>query len=250
MLNTALNRGQCLGEIDFVFGGSTLNILQQRKIPKSWSCIVQRFKNTLSVRRFPNYRWKEYEIGKQLENLLIDGNLHVKDDNERYENLTMLKVEDADRRCTFSILCFAEIDGLLKLDSSSPPIPCEIKCLNPKYWGCKVPLQMISNNSQKLIYGEKERHIEDKERIKFRLTDIKEFDRDEIIARQSVSKIREREGNILYCLNELNRIKSTLEEHKVHLLNFIDGNISVELAGREFDDCQIRPDVVNGLLSN
>ena len=74
---------------------------------------------------------------------------------------------------------------------------------------------MISNNSAKWIYGEKRSRGKS-----FRLTNIIEFERDEIVERNRAPKIRRIEENILYCLKELQAKKSSLEENRIYLLNF------------------------------
>ena len=240
--------------LDFVFGGPTLSILAVRVIPSKIQLIVQRVRGLLSVRKFANYTWRENEIGTQFETLMTDGKLDYKDDSLRHENLTLLQVSDKDCNDKYSILCFAEIDGEILSSSENnkvttksfnSSITCEIKTSKPVYWNCKLPLQMISNNSQKLIYGDKEKNEKDK----YVLKNIIELDRDDVIGRNHITKIRRKERNILLSLKELKEKSKSLEENKVYLLKFDNKKLILEAAGPEHDDCQIRPDIINALLS-
>ena len=266
VLDIAQNKGLDLNDLDFLFGGPILGVLGERMVPiedyhnQSWVIIVQRFRGVLSVRRYPNYTWKENVIGKQLESLIIDGKLEFEDSTERNENLTLLKVSDTDGKNNYSILCVAEIDGQIKpsmnnkhnkksfQNSLNSQSICEIKSTNPRYWGCKLPLQMISNNSKKLIYGQKEKLQNDKSKCK--LTNILEIERDAIIGRNHASKIKTNEENILHCLKELKKKRSSFEENKIYLLKFDEKMLIIEdPLGHEYDDCQIKPEIVNSLLS-
>lgn len=147
-MKIAKNLGLPLNVLDFTFGGSVLGVLGETKIPSERNLIVQRFNETLSVRNYSNYTWKENEIGTQFESFMINGNFDSKDDNNQNENITYLRVEDADCKHNYSILCFAEIDGQVvqpsnnSISSSSSKsseslIICELKCSNPNFWGCK-----------------------------------------------------------------------------------------------------------------
>jgi len=257
-MKIAKTLGLSLNDLDFTFGGCVLGVLGEKKIQPGRNLIVQRFNGTLSVRNYSNYTWKENEIGSQFESFIINGKFYSKDDNNHIENLTYFKVANSDCKHNYSILCMAEIDGQAvqpsnnytsssSSKSSESPIICELKCSNPKFWGCKVPLQMISNNSKKLIYGEK-RKIDNG---KFKLVKIHEFDIHEVIRRNNIAEIRETEENILYCLKKLKDMASTLEENKVYLLKFDRGTLTLERpAGHEYDNSQIRKAVVNSLLQD
>ena len=127
------------------------------------------------------------------------------------------------------------------------PVLCELKVSNPNYWDCRLPLQMVSNNSTKLIYGVKR----PRNNGRYQLSHIHEADRDEIIERFNISKIRETEDNILHCLKVLKDISSSLPENKVYLLSFDGGELKLEVpTDQKYDNCQLRPEVVDSLLQN
>ena len=254
VMNIAKSFGLSLTDMDFVFGGSVLGVLGERKIRSGCYFIVQRYNRILAIRRYSNYTWKENGIGTQFERFMIDGKIESMDDNNRNENLTHLRISDIDCNHNYSILCFAEIDGQILQPSEDYasfskhdkiPIICELKTQNPKYWGCNLPLQMISNNSNKLIYGEKTKN----RRGKWKLLNIHEYDRDDIIGRKETTKVRNTEENILYCLKALKDVSSSLDEYKVHLLQFNCGKLLLEKpTTQEYDDCQLRSDVVDSLI--
>ena len=260
VLRIAQKKGLDLNDLDFVFGGSTLGVLAERHLPpKSWNdkelaiFIVQRIRGIISVRKFPNYTWRVNAIGAQFETLMIDGQFDSEDNPNRHENITLLNIADAELQNKFSVLCFAEIDGhVMDLpehnitpDSIKSPQICEMKVVNLKYSACELPLQMISNNSTILLHGEKQ-----KTGKKFFLADIKKYDREVIIGRYHSESIKARENNILYCLKQLKNHSKNLKENKVYLLSFNNEELQIKKpASNDFDDCQIRSEVVNSLFS-
>ena len=72
-MDIAQNKGLDLNNLHFLFGGPILGVLGERMVPiqfdckEPWVIIIQRIRGVLSVRKYPNYTWKENEIGKQFE---------------------------------------------------------------------------------------------------------------------------------------------------------------------------------------
>lgn len=107
-----------------------------------------------------------------------------------------------------ALLC-AESDAI---DSDGSAV--EVKASSPRYWGTKVPLQMISNGSSKLVYGEKYwgGHV----RV---LHNVQKMSLREVIQRECpASVLAGVEGSILEALDAIKRFakEGRLEEGKAN----------------------------------
>lgn len=145
-LYIAKERGVDFNEIDFIFGGSTLEMLASRDasdpyilsyVPGTNCILVVKCKDYVKNLADPGFQFERFVIGKKM----ADTDSSV----DSTEHLHLMMVGE------YKVLFKAETDAL---QSNSP---VEIKASNPRYWGTKVLLQMISNGSTKLCHGSKYR---------------------------------------------------------------------------------------------
>jgi len=138
-------RGINFSNIDFVFGGSTLEMLAtcDASEPYMLTCIPGTDSVLISKRK--DYIKNSADIGFQFERLMTGNRMDDTSLNESVDHMHIMNIG------SHRVLFRAETDAIM--DGS----PVEIKASNPRYWGSKVMFQMISSGSTKLCHGEKGR---------------------------------------------------------------------------------------------
>jgi hypothetical protein len=150
-----------LEDIDFVFGGSTLTMLDTRKTSRREVFLVERYKQTVLVKKHKVYNHNPSDKGFQFERLVTGGTFGVPEEglDEIVEHLQVVHV--GEHRILFS----AETDAVVKSSSSvdgggdggdgfSLGVGgVEIKCSDPRKWKRNVALQMVSSGSLNLVHG-------------------------------------------------------------------------------------------------
>ena len=137
--------GVDLNKIDFVFGGSTLEMLANRDASSSYITTRIPGTNCILIVKRKVYTQNLSDPGFQFERSVIGKDDSKTGTAEFVEHLHIMKVGK------YNVLFPAEIDALRNGS------PVEIKASNPRYWGTKVMFQMISSGSTKLCHGEKYR---------------------------------------------------------------------------------------------
>lgn len=147
------HRNVDLNEVDFVFGGSTLEMLAKCDASNPYMvCRIPTSKanhTLLLVRKCKEYTQNYADIGFQFERYVTTGSMCRKDPIDFLEHMQVMEIGTK-----FKVLLCAEADAV---DDGGDPI--EIKASNPQYWGTKVMFQMISSGSPTLCCGVKGRNI-------------------------------------------------------------------------------------------
>lgn len=135
------NRGVNINSIDFIFGGSVLHVLASGKIQNNVEYWAQKIPGTdvVSVEKKQSYSNNWNDFGHLFERFVLEQY------NNAEETVVHLQIMTLGGR---RVLFAAEVDGMDQEES-----PVEIKSSNPKNWGIKVALQMVSNGSQSLYAG-------------------------------------------------------------------------------------------------
>jgi len=133
-------------DVDFLFGGSTLNMLATQQI-SGCEYLAQKVPGTqiLIVQKCHHYRQNLTDHGYQFERLVCGGEFRDEGDSTTAHHLQAMTIGGRHK-----VLFSAECDGI---DEEGNPV--EIKCSNPKNWSTKVAFQMISNGSLSLYAGSK-----------------------------------------------------------------------------------------------
>ena len=138
-----------LNKVDFIFGGSTLEMLARHDASNPY--MVCRIPTTtadhalLLVRKCKEYTQNFADVGFQFERYVTTGSMCHSDSVEFVERIQLMEID-----AKFKVLLCAEADAI---DDGTDPI--EIKASNPQYWGTKVMFQMISSGSPTLCCGTK-----------------------------------------------------------------------------------------------
>lgn len=145
-----IHMGLSLKSVDFVFGGSTLEILANKRIGSSDVTVNKLIAtiiagtNTVLVATHREYTKNLSAAGFQFEQFVVGKPLECAD-AASVEHLHLMEIAG------FTVLFAAEVDAI---DDDGNAI--EVKTTNPAYRGTRVLLQMISNGSHVLYDGEKE----------------------------------------------------------------------------------------------
>ena len=143
-LYVAATRGLALKDVDFLLGGSALEILANRSIDDDCSYLLQRVKNVIVMAKSKDYVQNYADVGFQFERLVTGagiGDLHGK---IKHENLQVMRIG------TMKVLFSADVDAI---DASGNVV--EVKSGNPRYFGSKVMFQMLSSGAQSLVFADK-----------------------------------------------------------------------------------------------
>ena len=181
----AKQAGVDLSTIDFVMGGSTLHVLSQRSVANAnghrW--FAQRIGDMIVVVKFAEYTVNSMAFGYQFERLVTGQAMDNGDTSFSYQHLRVMKIGD------FNVLLCAEVDA-----SDDSGVPVEIKSGNPKYFGTKLLMQMISSGSKTLVRA-------DRPSTKVNRVIIKSFD--ELMADHSTATMKTLHDNVIKSLSEL-----------------------------------------------
>jgi hypothetical protein len=149
-----------LNEIDFIFGGSTLEMLAKHDVSNPYMvCRIPTTKTNhtlLLVRKCKEYTQNFADIGFQFERYVTTGSMHRNDSIEFLEHMQVMEIGTP----KFKVLLCAETDAIDDDDDDGTDNdnPMEIKASNPQYWGTKVMFQMISSGSPVVCCGIKGRN--------------------------------------------------------------------------------------------
>mmetsp|Transcript_10507 Transcript_10507/g.23643 ORF Transcript_10507/g.23643 Transcript_10507/m.23643 type:complete len:317 (-) Transcript_10507:89-1039(-) len=190
-LHMAKKMGVDLQKVDFVLGGSSLNVLALREIERQGSddptkYLVQKcpVADVILIVKSKVYETNYSDFGFQFERFVTGGRMEDKHDVRLFESLQLMKIGD------FTVLFSAEADAV---DDAGCPV--EIKSGNPKWFGSKVMFQMISSGSKTLVMANKTG--------KDTLAGVSKLSQEQMINTHSAS-VRARWGeNILGALTEL-----------------------------------------------
>jgi hypothetical protein len=135
-----------LAALDFVFGGSTLQMLATGKIDRSTSYVACKVPHTnaIIVKKHKVYSQDYADLGFQFERLVTGKGMADRHNPMAVEHLQVIQMRG------FQVLFSAETDAVDETDSV-----VEIKASNPKMWGTKTMFQMISSGSTKVCIGTK-----------------------------------------------------------------------------------------------
>ena len=141
VISSLRSLGIDMKDIDFIFGGSTLNMLATRSIDKGTEYIAQRIAGgPLVVTKLKDYVQDFSNIGFQFEKFVTGHSMFEPDNKIRTESVHIMKVKG------YKILFAAECDAV-----DENYVPVEIKTQTNA--GTKLMWQLISSNSSKVIYG-------------------------------------------------------------------------------------------------
>jgi len=141
----AKHRGVKWSDIDFAFGGSTLEMLANLDASGPFLATVVPGTETIMVVKRKSYFHDRSEVGFQFERLVTGQAMNAVQSWEFTEHLHVMKVGK------YQVLFRAEADAMKGSTS------VEVKASNPQYWGTKVMFQIISNGSPDLCHGVKGR---------------------------------------------------------------------------------------------
>jgi hypothetical protein len=136
-----------LNDIDFVFGGSTLEMLAQCDHSVSYKAVrIPGTQKTCLVVTSKEYTQNKGDLGFQFERLVTGESMNdVSADIAFIEHMHVMKVG------TYRVLFQAETDAV------SNDGPVEVTASNPYHWGTKRMFQLISNGCPTLCQGIKDR---------------------------------------------------------------------------------------------
>lgn len=134
-------------DLDFVFGGSALEVLATSIVPKGTQYVVCQVPHTtvIIVKKYKVYESNLADVGFQFERLVTGKDMKDRHDTQQVEHLQVVQVQD------YRVLFSAEVDAVDPSNNSA----VEIKASHPKNWGTKTMFQMISSGSCKLCTGTK-----------------------------------------------------------------------------------------------
>jgi hypothetical protein len=212
-LRVATNhRNVNLNEIDFIFGGSTLEMLARHDMSNPYMVTrVPTTSNTILVVKCKEYIQNLSDFGFQFERFVTGGNMkNVSNKIEFVEHMHTMQIGS-----TYKVLFCAELDGI---DAEGDPV--EITSKNPKYWGTNVMFQMISVGCPSLCCGTKGRDILTEVRIR-RLSDVAS----EALRRDNRSRL---EQNIIDGMKALQEQMVDKDDGEVYKVSF-DRNGKLQL---------------------
>lgn len=142
------HRGVDFSAVDFVFGGSTLEMLATCDASDPYMVTIIPDTRAIFVVKTKEYIQDLSQPGFQFERLMTGRPMAGHDTNSitSTDHLHLMNVGK------HRVLFRAEADA-----TNESGTPVEIKASNPRYWGTKVMFQMISNGSTKLCHGVKSR---------------------------------------------------------------------------------------------
>lgn len=153
------HRGVNLNEVDFAFGGSTLEMLARQDTSAPYMVTRVPSTKTIMVVKSKEYVQNFADFGFQFERFVTGLSFADRPDVEFVEHMHLMQVGP------HRVLFRAETDALFDGE------PVEVKASNPRFWGTKVMFQMISSGSPKLCHGVKERDMLTRVNLR-RLSDI------------------------------------------------------------------------------
>jgi hypothetical protein len=133
-------------EVDYLFGGSTLEMLSHLSIEPGYQYLVTRVPehpNTVYVSCFTEYEQDCNHAGFQFERLMTGRQFTDPPDKCQVKHSHILQVGES------RVLFTAEVDGAHNGEC------VEIKTSNPRHWKTRIMFQMMSNGSTIMCSGHK-----------------------------------------------------------------------------------------------
>ena len=181
--------GHDLSQIDFLFGGSTLNMFAEKCIPVDGDTklIAQKCRNVIMVFKHKSYTMDYNLVGYQFERLVTGKPVEQRHDTTQHERLSLWRIDG------HNVMFCAEIDAIDHVGN-----PVEIKASNPRQFErqMKVMFQMISSGSETLVMADRRGNKLDRIRTKT-IGDM--------IAQHSKEKLNLAQNNILHCIKILKK---------------------------------------------
>ena len=208
--------GHDLSQIDFLFGGSTLNMFAEKCIPidGDTKLIAQKCRNVIMVFKHKSYRMDYNLVGYQFERLVTGKPVEQRHDTTHHESLTLWRIDG------HNVMFCAEIDAIDHVGN-----PVEIKASNPRYFGTKVMFQMISSGSETLVMADRRGN---------KLDRIMTKTIGHMIAQHSNEKLNLAHNNILHCIKILKKKleNSNGEPYEIDFdddgkMTVLPGNVSI-----------------------
>lgn len=140
-------RGMDLSEIDFYFGGSTLEMLAtQNTNEKAYVVALLPGTEIIVISKHDEYTANKSDMGFQFERFTLGNKF---DDKHNMQCVCHMQIMDVGE---YRVFFNAEADGI---DGNDDPV--EVTCSNPRYWGTGKVYQMLSSGSLTLYQGSKDR---------------------------------------------------------------------------------------------
>ena len=181
--------GHDLSQIDFLFGGSTLNMFAEKCIPVDGDTklIAQKCRNVIMVFKHKSYTMDYNLVGYQFERLVTGKPVEQRHDTTHHERLSLWRIDG------HNVMFCAEIDAIDHVGN-----PVEIKASNPRQFErqMKVMFQMISSGSETLVMCE---------RRGITLNRIKTKTIYDLIALHPNEALHMAHNNILHCIKILKK---------------------------------------------
>jgi hypothetical protein len=139
-----------LNNVDFVFGGSILEMLARHDTNKPHMvCRIPTIKSnhTFLVQNCNQYTKNSADIGYQFERYITTGSMSYDDSNVIFDHMQVMDIG-----ARFKVLICAEVDAI---DHGTDPIEIKAK---QKNWGTKLTFQMISSGSPTVCHGRKDKN--------------------------------------------------------------------------------------------
>eukprot|EP00441_Pelagodinium_beii_P000898 CAMPEP_0197692274 /NCGR_PEP_ID=MMETSP1338-20131121/110853_1 /TAXON_ID=43686 ORGANISM="Pelagodinium beii, Strain RCC1491" /NCGR_SAMPLE_ID=MMETSP1338 /ASSEMBLY_ACC=CAM_ASM_000754 /LENGTH=338 /DNA_ID=CAMNT_0043274911 /DNA_START=40 /DNA_END=1056 /DNA_ORIENTATION=+ len=230
-LHVALQRRGSLDGIDFLLGGSSLEILAQKKpIEEGTKYLTQRCPGTeiILLCKHKQYVQNYADVGFQFERLLTGQRMDGRHDVKKIESLHVMKIGG------FNVLFSADVDAV---DEEGCPV--EMKTGNPMYFGTKVMFQMLSSGSKTMIRGDVDKRSRPPVLNRIQSVPL------ETMIQQNSATLQEAQKNIQEGLTILKHCQE-IKEDEVGEVDFSNGRLIV--MPRSSSDILPRRAVVEQLL--
>jgi hypothetical protein len=222
------HRGVNLDEVDFSFGGSTLEMLARKNASGPYMATRVPHSGTILVVKCKDYVQNYADFGYQFERLVTGLSFSDRPGVEFVEHLHVMMVG------SHRVLFRAETDALYDGE------PIEVKASKPRNWGTKVMFQMISSGSPNLCHGVKE----GEDLVEINVMRLSEVVQKALLERSHATL----EANILEGMVALKSQLVDAKDGEVFKVSFSDGSLRVELSNTESDVLLPPANIVQKLL--
>jgi hypothetical protein len=192
----AMDRGLCMESVDFMMGGSALDVFSQGVIDvrSGAKYFAQRVGKTIVVAKHSEYMNDFADVGHQFERLVTGGSVEDTAPGPLYQHLQTLSVGP------YTVLFSAEVDAV---DEDGKVV--EVKSGNPRYFGTKLIWQMVSSGAKTLVRAEKRG---------MRLLGIKRVGLDALVKEQPKSTLVEQQRAIIKSLGYLKEMAKDIPDSR------------------------------------
>lgn len=226
------HRGIDFSQVDFAFGGSTLEMLANCDASDPYMVTLIPGTKTIFVVKNKEYVADLSQPGFQFERLMTGKSMAGRDTDviSSSDHLQLLNVSE------YKVFFHAETDAV---DDGGYPV--EIKASNPRYWGTKVMFQMISSGSTKLCHGFKSRGS----LVKVSLQSLGEVANTAL----SAHSIESLEGNIVKGMESLRNQMETASPGEVFKVSFLGNSLKLSTVQDRSSNILPPEDVMMKLLT-